>query len=515
MAPKRKIHLNFFEMAYNNAHMGLGMWKLPQDSQPTKDSLEYYIWLAKLAEKGKITGIFFADVYGVDDTFPGQFKAQFKAGANCAQMDPIVFVSAMASVTKSLCFGITGSTSYIKPFVLARTYSTLDHATKGRIAWNIVTSYSTSSAKANGNDKITAHDKRYEKAHEYLDLVRYHQYFVETQDVSLINEGCGKALGKTTPKFHRVTFLGNHHKTAAVGACHPSPQRTPVLFQAGQSTAGKAFAAANAEAVFVGGGKPSDTAPYVKELRAAAASHGRDPNHVKVFPQMTPILGRTVEEAQAKYEKYKAMADWEGGIANPSQYLYVDLSAYPVDEPFDVNSVGKSDNAVHAIINTLKRYADQVVTPRILGENMAFCGFGPMPVGTPEMVADVMEDWANNADIDGFNIAYVSNPESYEDLVELLVPVLQKRGLMWDDYTVPGGTYRENLLGTPGQPGVPEGHPARQFRYDNLKEKYADENGDITIDRRNAAQEPEVETIITTLNDTTLNEQPTLVKASA
>lgn len=160
--------------------------RLPQDSQPTKDSLEYYIWLAKLAEKGKITGIFFADVYGTDDTFPGQFEAQFKSGSNCAQMDPIVFVSAMASVTKSVCFGITGSTSYInasfnssvfrpvltmlQPFVLARTYSTLDHATKGRIAWNIVTSYSTSSARANGNDKITAHDKRYEKAHEYLDL---------------------------------------------------------------------------------------------------------------------------------------------------------------------------------------------------------------------------------------------------------------------------------------------------------------------------------------------------------
>lgn len=141
------------------------------------------------------------------------------------------------------------------------------------------------------------------------------------------------------------------------------------------------------------------------ELRAAAASHGRNPNHVKVFPQMTPILGRTLEEAQAKYEKYKAMADWRGGIAKLSQYLNVDLSSYPVDEPFDVNSVGKSDNAIHAIINTLKRYADQVVTPRILGEKMAFCGFGPMPVGTSEMVADVMEDWANNADIDGFNIA--------------------------------------------------------------------------------------------------------------
>lgn len=214
-----------------------------------------------------------------------------------------------------------------------------------------------------------------------------------------------KGIAYDPDKVHKITYIGNHHKTSAVGASHPSPQRTPVLFQAGQSTAGKAFASANAEAVFVGGGKPSDTAPYVKELRASAASLGRDPNHVKVFPQLTPILGRTLEEAQAKYEKYRANADWEGGIAKLSQYLNVDLSSYPVDEPFDVNSIGKSDNAIHAIINTLKRYSGQVVTPRVLGEKMAFCGFGPMPVGTPEMVADVMEDWVNNADIDGFNVA--------------------------------------------------------------------------------------------------------------
>jgi alkanesulfonate monooxygenase SsuD/methylene tetrahydromethanopterin reductase-like flavin-dependent oxidoreductase (luciferase family) len=134
-------------------------------------------------------------------------------------------------------------------------------------------------------------------------------------------------------------------------------------------------------------------------------ANGRDPQHIKVFPQMTPILGRTLEEAQAKYEKYKAMADWKGGIAKLSQYINVDLSKYPADEPFDVLAVGHSDNAIHAIINTLKRYKDDKVTPRMLGQQMAFCGFGPMPVGTPEMVADIMQDWVDNADIDGFNIA--------------------------------------------------------------------------------------------------------------
>ncbi|KAH8657099.1 putative monooxygenase moxC [Tricladium varicosporioides] len=389
MAPKKQLRLNFFDMTCNSAHMGIGMWKLPGDNTMTKGSLEYYLWLAKLAEKGKMTGIFFADVYGVDDGFPGSMEAQFKAGANCAQLDPIVYVSAMASVTKS-------------PFILARTYSTLDHATKGRIAWNVVTSYSNSSAKANGLDKITPHDKRYEKAHEYMDLC-YSLWEGSWEDGAEMWDLEKGAYDKS--KIHKVTYNGKHHKTSALGAAHPSPQRTPVLFQAGQSPAGKAFSAKHAEAVFVGGNVPSDTAPYVKEIREMAAANGRDPQHIKVFPQMTIILGKTLEEAQAKHDRFAACVDWEAGMAKLGQYINFDLSALPPDEPFDTKLVGKSENAIHTMINMLKRYDGQIVTPRMLGQKMAFCGFGPMPVGTPEMVADVMEDWVNNADVDGFNLA--------------------------------------------------------------------------------------------------------------
>lgn len=208
-------------------------------------------------------------------------------------------------------------------------------------------------------------------------------------------------------KIHRINFLGKHHKTQAFGATHPSPQRTPVLFQAGQSTAGKDFAAKHAEAVFVGGAKPTDTLPYVKEIRAAAAANGRDPQHIKVFPQIAPILGRTLEEAQAKYEKYKACIDYEGGLAKLSGYLNIDLTQYPLDEPFKMTSDAKGPDAgIYAIMNNIKKTSDaDEITPRMLGEKMAFCGFGPMPVGTPEMVADVMEEWVNVGDVDGFNVA--------------------------------------------------------------------------------------------------------------
>jgi hypothetical protein len=121
---------------------------------------------------------------------------------------------------------------------------------------------------------------------------------------------------------------------------------------------------------------------------------------------------RIAVHTEAKTKCYKACADWKAGLSKPSQYLNVYLASYPVDEPFDVMSVGKSKNAIHALIATLQRYEVEIVTPRMLGEKMAFCGFGPMPVGTPDMVTDVMEDWANNGDVDEFNIACECLPAS-------------------------------------------------------------------------------------------------------
>lgn len=145
------------------------------------------------------------------------------------------------------------------------------------------------------------------------------------------------------------------------------------------------------------------------------------------------------------------------------------------------------------MIAILGREPDIVWTPRKIGQQMAFCGFGPMPVGTPDMIADVMEDFANNGGIDGFNVAYASNPTSYEDLVDLLVPVLQERGLMWKDYAVPGGTFRENLLREPGQKAMPVDHPAHQYTYENLKKQggVVDKADDIHINRRDEPEKKE------------------------
>ena len=199
------------------------------------------------------------------------------------------------------------------------------------------------------------------------------------------------------------------------------------------------------------------------------------------------------------------MAWWFGGLATIGGFTGVGFSKFPLDEPF--NFEGElGDNTVHTMVKAVEKALQQPnMTPRQLGRQFAMCGFRSLTVGTPEMVADVIEDWINIGDVDAMNflcrslsptvqlvifiqvqlikITDMSNPGSFEDIVELLVPVLQERGIMWNDYAVPSGTMRENMRREPGIKTLPSNHPGAQFRYDILKEKYADERGDIVIDR--------------------------------
>lgn len=230
---------------------------------------------------------------------------------------------------------------------------------------------------------------------------------------------------------------------------HPSPQRTPVLFQAGTSKAGTAFACKHAEAIFLNTFNVTQAAKVVSDMRAAAGANGRDPQSIKFFPCIMPIIGRTREEAQAKYDKAVENADPVAGLAQFSGYTGIDLAPYPLDEPMNLSTMSQA-MAIQAVFKALAASEEETEaqwTPRRLGMRMALGGLHPCPVGTAEEVADVFQQWVEEADVDGFNIGSVTNPGSWEDVVDLLVPVLQERGLFWKDYDVPGGTFRENLMG--------------------------------------------------------------------
>jgi alkanesulfonate monooxygenase SsuD/methylene tetrahydromethanopterin reductase-like flavin-dependent oxidoreductase (luciferase family) len=208
-------------------------------------------------------------------------------------------------------------------------------------------------------------------------------------------------------KIHKIKFDGQYHKMDGFFQTHPSPQRTPVIFQAGASKSGIAFAGLHAEAVYTDYNTFESLKAYTAQVRQAARDAGRDPSTVKIFAATMPIIGRTIEEAQAKLAHVKSMLSIQGGMAKFSSYCNVDLAQYEPKEPFKFE--GKTgDNVITGVINgymAAQKESTQVWTPEYLGEMSAFGGNTPKPVGTAEMVADVFEKWFNECDIDGFNIA--------------------------------------------------------------------------------------------------------------
>ncbi|KFA70190.1 hypothetical protein S40285_04415 [Stachybotrys chlorohalonatus IBT 40285] len=435
----------------------------PEDNSKTKDRLDYWLWLAKLAEKGKITAIFIADSYAGHNIYAGSADASYKGGSHIGKLDPLMTVSAMAAVTRSVSFGITVSTSYVAPYALARTLSSLDHLTNGRAGWNIVTSHSNSAAQAFGMDQVVPHDERYAAAEEYMQIV-YQLWEKSWEDgAQLWQEEPEMAYDPS--KIHKIEFDGKYHKMHAFHQTHPSPQRTPLLFQAGSSKTGIQFGGKHAEAIFCASPTIESTKKYTAAVRAQAVSEGRDPSDIKFFLGIMPIISRTLEEAEAKLEAARKRVSVNGGLARFCGFTNVDLSSFELDEEF--NFEGKHyDNAIQGVIENIRVIGEnKKFTPRVVAEMFALGGSGPRPVGTPEMVADFFEKWWREGDIDGFNINYVSNPGSFEDVVELLVPELQRRGIYWSDYAAPGGTARENVHSAPGEKLLAPQHPGAKMRW--------------------------------------------------
>ncbi|KAK4688306.1 long-chain alkane monooxygenase, partial [Tremellales sp. Uapishka_1] len=473
----KKISLNFFAQA-TLSHMSPGQWRNPQDKGRNGDTLEQWVELAKLAERGKIAFIFLADQYGGHDKYKGSLDTTVASGTGWPAMDPFMLVSAMAAVTKSLGFGLTASTSYETPFALARRFSTLDHLTRGRVAWNIVTSYSASAARNMGQESVIPHDERYAMAEEYMEIM-YKLWETSWATDALVHDKQGNMFTDPALVKH-IVHEGKYMKMDGRFQVHPSPQRTPLLFQAGTSSAGKAFAARHAEAVYIGGLFPAQAVKSVREIRAATAALGRDPKSIKFFAGMTPIIGRTTEEAQAKYEEMKKYVDPVAGLAMFSGFSGMDLSRFPLDEPFQLENK-PGDNAVYSILDNFAKASGtgsgKEWTPRMLGEKMALGGLHPTPVGTASHVADVMQQWIDECDVDGFNLSYVVMPGSFEDVVDLLRPELLRRGMVEEDYPLVGGTLRQNFYGGKDESGRPlsselrEDHPAKEYSRQRLSKE--------------------------------------------
>jgi alkanesulfonate monooxygenase len=454
-AMPREIRLNAFT-SQTPVHLSPGLWRHPRDQSRNFKSLRYWTELAQILEEGLFDGVFLADGIGINDVHGGSPDSALRHGAQVPKHDPLLLVSAMAHVTQQLGFGITATLSFEPPSLLARRFTTLDHLTKGRVGWNIVTGYYDSGAKALGRATVTAHDERYEVAEEYMDLV--YALWEQSWEEGAVLGDRASGIYAQPEKVHTIHHHGKYFDLDSIHFTPPSPQRTPLLYQAGASRRGRAFAAKHAEAVFVAGPSKRVIAPIVADVRAQAEQFGRNGRDILFFALMTVIVGETEAAARAKHEEYQRYVSPEGVLTLFSGWTGTDFSRYPLDAPIVPAEV---DSAVASMIESFT-VADpgRVWTLRELIAHNGIGGRGPVIVGSPEQVADELLGWIADTDVDGFNLSYAITPESYRDFVEFVVPELQKRGAYKTAYV--RGTLREKFTG--GGRLLPPSHPAARFR---------------------------------------------------
>jgi FMN-dependent oxidoreductase (nitrilotriacetate monooxygenase family) len=444
----REIRFNAFDMACVG-HIQQGMWRHPRDRSADYLSLDYWMGLARLLEEGLFDGLFLADVLGIYDVHGGNGDAAIRNAVQVPLLDPMLLVPAMAAATRNLGFGVTCNLAWESPALLARRFSTLDHLTQGRIGWNIVTGYLDSAARAMGLDRQMAHDDRYDLADEYMEIV--YRLWEESWAADALKRDRAAGIYADPARVKRIRHEGRQYRLDAPHLVEPSPQRTPVLYQAGASDRGRGFAARHAECVFVNGGPKPHVEKLVADLRARAA-----PRPIRVFVGATLIIGRTRAEAEAKLAEYRQHASIEGALAHASASLGIDLARFAPDE--ELPEAGQSQ-AIRSNVEALRAAAPRA-TKRALMDRMVLGSRQPPIVGSVEEVAEELIAWMDQVDVDGFNLSRTVTPECLEDVVRLLVPALQERGRYKQAYTP--GTYREKLFGAGPLLAAP--HPAAGWR---------------------------------------------------
>ncbi len=440
----RRIRFNAFDMNCV-AHQSPGLWRHPEDQSHRYKELSYWTELAKLLERGRFDGIFIADVLGIYDVYGGNDIAALRQGAQVPVADPLLLVSAMAAVTEHLGFGITTGTGFEHPFPFARRLSTLDHLTNGRLGWNVVTGYLPSAAANMGESEHLDHDERYNHADEYLEVL-YKLWEGSWEDDAVVRDRA-QGIYVDPAKVHHIGHAGKHFTVPGIHLSEPSPQRTPVIYQAGASPRGVAFAAENAEAIFVAAPSKRVLAQTVTRIRDALEAAGRDRYAARVYALATIITDATDEAAQRKYDEYRSYASVEGGLVFMSGWMGIDLSRYDLDDPIgEVNS-----NAILSAVAAFQEFDDdgREWTVRDIAAGAGVGGMGPVFVGSGTSVADRLQEWVDETDIDGYNLAYAITPGTFEDIVRHVIPVLTERGAY----------PREYCPGHPAQRAVRHGRP--------------------------------------------------------
>lgn len=428
---KRQLSLGAF---INLPGHHVASWRHPETEVRKVTDLAYLTEIAQVAERGKFDNLFFADVFG---------QPILENAHSGLKLDPVVIISALAAVTKNIGLTATLTTSYNEPFHVARKFAAIDHLSNGRAAWNVVTSANEREALLFGRDAHFQHAERYERADEFVNVVKKLWYSIDEEALVIDKEN---SYYYNLNKVTEINHEGKFFKLKGTLDAPSTPQGHPVIVQAGSSEAGKELAAKTAEVIFTAWQTLEDAQAFYKDVKGRLAKYGRNPEDLKILPGAFIVVAETEEEAIAKHQQLNNYITPEVGLAYLSGFTGVDLSEHDFEGPIpDFNGQqidGTNPNIRTSIVKGIVE-AKGLTTLRELYNNIAGARGHREIIGTPTQVADQLQEWFENEAADGFNIMAPTFPQGFNDIVELVIPELQRRGIFKTEYA--GTTLRENL----------------------------------------------------------------------
>lgn len=431
---KRQMHLLAYLKTGPSAAFS-GGWRHPEATlddifEPTR-----YEHMAQVLEAACFDGAFFADFFGIADTYKNSFETYVRAGGQNSYLDPMTVLPIMARVTSRLGLGATVSTSFFNAFHLARSLASVDMLSKGRVAWNVVTSTSDQEARNAGLDAIFEHDERYDRAEEILEacMALWRSW---DEDAFLFDKQRGVFADPS--KVHYANYEGRWTRSRGPLPTPRSPQGHPVIMQAGSSERGRDFAARWGEVIFAPECDLPDMIAYYDDMKRRLSDAGRDPNSCKILPGVTPIIGETESIARERADYLHSLKDPEYMLAYTSLAVGADLNKHRTREEVEAargnaGARGVTDLLMNRAESNKSGLAEASTTARRTNEI----------VGTAEMVADALQSMFEAGACDGFVIKPVTSPTSHEQFCRAVVPELQRRGLFRTEYK--GATLRANL----------------------------------------------------------------------
>nr|WP_269327272.1 LLM class flavin-dependent oxidoreductase [Kineosporia mesophila] len=410
-------------------------WRHPSSTPERMFDPAFYTELARAAEAAAFDAVFLADIPKLDDNI--EFNS-------AGRLDPLVTLATISGATERIGLIGTASTTYSHPWQLARSLSSLDHLSRGRAGWNIVTTDSPAAARNFGLDASPDAATRYERAGEYVDAV-LKLWDSWEDDAIRLDRVSGRYLDPS--RIHHPGLRTPHVKVAGALTTPRPPQGYPVLVQAGSSNHGRAFAARYAEAIFTAQQHIDDARAFYADVKGQAAARGRDPGHVKILPGLSPVIGGTEEEALRLQAELNELTVPAFGLMQLKDFAYVDLDHLDLDEKVPQEAFAGAGDVTDNLKSRTQVYADIVrrekPTLRELLHKLAGARGHKVLAGTPEQIADHVEHWFSNGAADGFNVMPPSLPGGLDAFAETVVPILRKKGLFREGYT--GTTLRDHL----------------------------------------------------------------------